>query len=197
MFLLGPVLALSAIGFLCWLMFTLAVFALPAFIGVTIGIWSFHTGASALGAIIVGLVAAGATFGIGQLLLLVVPWTWARLLIIAVYTAPSAVAGDAAIHGIAQMAMSSPVWQTVFSVIGAVAVGHHRPGTNQRHESTARTAGQGITGASSATLEAPLEAGPATPYQPSVTLITGMATRRAVGGPPRSPGKGNPIDESP
>jgi hypothetical protein len=121
MFLLGPVLIMSAVGFLCWLLFTLAVFALPIFIGITVGIWSFHTGACALGAIIVSLVVAGATFGIGQLLLAFAPWAWARLLIIAVYTAPSAMTGYAATHGIAQMAMSSPVWQAVFSVIGVVA----------------------------------------------------------------------------
>lgn len=123
MFVLGPLMVLSAIGFFCWLLFTLAVFALPAFVGITIGIWSFHTGAGALGAIVVAFVAAGATFGIGQLLLAFVPWAWARLLIVAVYAAPAAVAGYSATHGIAQMAMPSPVWQTVFAVVGAVAVG--------------------------------------------------------------------------
>ncbi|OJX78562.1 hypothetical protein [Magnetospirillum sp. 64-120] len=123
MFLLGPLMVLSAIGFFCWLLFTLAVFALPAFVGVTIGIWSFHTGAGALGAIVVGLVAAAATFGIAQLLLAFVPWAWARLLIVAVYATPAAVAGYSATHGIAQMAMPSPVWQTIFSVVGAIAVG--------------------------------------------------------------------------
>jgi hypothetical protein len=101
MFLFAPFLVIGAIGFFCWLLFTLAVFALP----------------------IVGLVAAGAAFGIGQLLLIFVPWTWAKLLIIAVYTAPAAVAGYSATHGITLMAMSSPVWQMIFSVIGVIAVG--------------------------------------------------------------------------
>lgn len=123
MFLFVPLIVLGAIGFFCWLLFTLAVFALPAVAGVYVGIWAYHTGAGMLGAAIVGLIAAGATFGIGQLLLIVVPWTWARLLIIAVYTAPAAVAGYNAIHGITLMVLSSPVWQMVFSVIGASAVG--------------------------------------------------------------------------
>jgi hypothetical protein len=52
-----------------------------------------------------------------------VPWAWLRLLIVLAYAAPAAVAGYSATHGIAQMAMPSPAWQTVFSVIGAVAVG--------------------------------------------------------------------------
>jgi hypothetical protein len=123
MFLFAPLLVLGAIGFFCWLLFTLAVFALPTVAGVYVGIWAYHTGAGALGAIVVGFVATGATFGLGQLLLIFVPWTWAKLLIIAVYMAPAVVAGYSATHGITLMAMSSPVWQTVFSVIGAVAVG--------------------------------------------------------------------------
>jgi hypothetical protein len=123
MFLFAPLLVLGAIGLFCWLLFTLAVFALPTVAGLYAGIWAFHTGAGGVGAILVGLAAAGATFGIGQWLLIVVPWTWAKLLIIAVYTAPAVVAGYCATHGITLMAMSSPVWQTIFSVIGAIAVG--------------------------------------------------------------------------
>ncbi len=123
MFIFAPILILAAIGFFCWLLFTLAVLALPAFVGVTVGMWSYHTGAGGLGGIIVGLVAAGLTFGIGQLLLAFAPWSWLRFLIIVIYTAPAAIAGYAATHSIAQMAMPSPVWQMIFSVIGAIAVG--------------------------------------------------------------------------
>ncbi|MFY9627729.1 MAG: hypothetical protein WAK03_06190, partial [Methylocystis sp.] len=100
----------------------LAVFALPLFASLTIGIWAFHTGAGVLGGIAVGLVAGGLTFGIGQLALAFVPWAWARLLIISLYVAHATVAGYSATHGIAQMAMPSPTWQTIFAVIGAVAV---------------------------------------------------------------------------
>lgn len=123
MLLFAPLIVIGAIGFFCWLLFTLAVFALPTFTGVYACIWAYHTGAGMLGAAIVGSAAAGATFGIGELLLLVVPWTWARLLIIAVYTIPAVAAGYSATHGISLMVMSSPIWQMIFSVIGAVAAG--------------------------------------------------------------------------
>lgn len=123
MFLFAPLLVLGAIAFFCWLLFTLAVFALPACVGYIVGVWAFHTGAGVLGGIIVGLVVAAATFGIGQLLLIFTPWTWARLLVIAIFTTPAVVAGYNATHGITLMAMSSPVWQMIFSVIGAIAVG--------------------------------------------------------------------------
>ena len=123
MLLFAPLLVLGAIGFFCWLLFTLAVFALPAFVGFTIGMWSVHTGAGVLGGTLVGLAAAGLTFGVGQLLLALVPWTWARGLIVTAYASPAAAAGYSATHGIAQMAMPSPTWQIIFSIIGAIAVG--------------------------------------------------------------------------
>ena len=66
MIVLGPALVIVGVGFFCWLLFTLAVFALPFFAGLTIGIWAFHTGAGVLGGIAVGLVAGGVTFGLGQ-----------------------------------------------------------------------------------------------------------------------------------
>lgn len=58
-----------------------ACFALPVFVGVTIGIWAFHTGAGMLGSIATGPVAGSATFGVAQLALALAPWAWLRLLI--------------------------------------------------------------------------------------------------------------------
>lgn len=122
MIILGPLLVLAAIGFFCWLLFTLAVFALPCFVGLTIGMWAFHTGAGALGGIIAGVVSGGATFGFGQIAMAFLQSPWLRLLIILLFVAPATVAGYSATHGIAQMAMPSATWQMVFSAIGAIAV---------------------------------------------------------------------------
>lgn len=122
MIIFGPLLVLLGIGFLCWLLFTLAVFAFPFFVGLMVGIWAFHTGAGVLGGIIVGLGAGGATFGLGQLVFAYVPWMWLRLAIILIYVAPATVAGYSATHGIAHLAMSSTTWQAIFSVVGAIAV---------------------------------------------------------------------------
>jgi hypothetical protein len=123
MIIFGPLLVIAGICFICWLLFTLAVFALPFFVGLTVAVWAFHSGAGVLGGILVGLVAGGATFGVGQFALGFVPWTWLRLLIILLFVAPAAVAGYSATYGIAHMAMPSATWQTIFAVIGAIAVG--------------------------------------------------------------------------
>ncbi len=122
MLVLGPLLVFAAIGFFSWLLFTLATFALPFFIGLTVGMWALHTGAGALGGIIVGVAAGGATFGVGKFALAFAPWTWLQLLIIVLFVAPATVAGYSATHGVAQIAMPSAAWQMIFSVIGAIAV---------------------------------------------------------------------------
>jgi hypothetical protein len=92
--------SLAAIGVLCWLLFTLAVFALPAFIGVSAGIWAHQTGAGFVGAIVIGAVVAGVAPGVGQLLLTVLRPTWLKLLVALAFVAPAAIAGFHATHGI-------------------------------------------------------------------------------------------------
>eukprot|EP01046_Picozoa_sp_COSAG06_P086522 COSAG06_NODE_33115_length_495_cov_0.722222_1_plen_92_part_10 len=92
MIILGIVLSFAAIGILCWLLFTLAVFALPFFAGVTAGTWAYDTGAGWLGAILIGMLGAGLTLGVGQLLLGIVRPLWARLLIALAFVAPAAIA---------------------------------------------------------------------------------------------------------
>lgn len=49
--------------------------------------------------------------------------TRAKLAITLVFVAPAIVAGYHSTHGIAKHMMPSEIWQIVFSVIGAVAVG--------------------------------------------------------------------------
>ncbi|WP_456817224.1 hypothetical protein [Bradyrhizobium sp. USDA 4520] len=115
--------SLAAIGVLCWLLFTLAVFALPAFVGLTAGAWAHDTGAGVAGAILVGVVAAAATFAVGQLLIVFVRPMWLKLVVAIVFVAPAAIAGFHATHGIVKHLMPSDTWQITFSVIGAVAVG--------------------------------------------------------------------------
>ncbi|ESX86589.1 MULTISPECIES: hypothetical protein [unclassified Mesorhizobium] len=123
MIILGILLCIAAIGILCWLLFTLAIVALPLVVGVNASTWAFNTGTGWLGAILVGILAAGLTLGVGQILLCVIRPMWAKLAIAMVFVAPAIVAGYHTTHGIANHMMPSEVWQVVFSVIGAIAVG--------------------------------------------------------------------------
>ena len=123
MIVLGILVSIAAIGTMCWLLFNLAVFALPFSIGLTTGTWAYGTGAGWLGAILVGLAAAGLTLAVGQGLLMLIRPIWARLLIALAFVAPAGVAGFHATLGIVKHMMPSETWQLIFSIIGAVAVG--------------------------------------------------------------------------
>ncbi|MBY3260281.1 hypothetical protein HFO15_01160 [Rhizobium laguerreae] len=123
MIILGILASLAAIGLLCWLLFTLAVFALPAFVGVTAGVWAHGTGAGIPGAVLVGTVAAALTLATGHLLITFVRPMWLKLIVAIAFVAPAAVAGFHATHGIVKHLMPSEGWQITFSIIGAIAVG--------------------------------------------------------------------------
>lgn len=123
MIILATLASLAAIGLLCWLLFTLAAFALPAFVGVAAGAWAHGTGAGILGAILVGAVAAAVTLAAGHLLMTFVRPMWLKLIVAGAFVAPAAIAGFHATHGIVKHLMPSDAWQITFSVIGAVAVG--------------------------------------------------------------------------
>ena len=43
MIVIGILLGVVGIGFLCWLLFSLAVYALPFFAAVSVGLWSLPT----------------------------------------------------------------------------------------------------------------------------------------------------------
>lgn len=123
MIIIGIIASFAGIAALCWLLFTLAVFALPFFAGVTVGMWAYGTGAGVPGGIIVGAIAAAVTFGLFQLLVIVLRPTWLKLLVALAFIVPAAIAGYHATLGIVSLTMPSETWQVVFSIVGAIAVG--------------------------------------------------------------------------
>jgi len=123
MLVLNIVLLLVTIGFLCWLIFTLAVYALPLFAGLTVGLWAFETGTGPVGGFLVGAAAAGAVAIVGQLAFAFARPIWARVIVAAIFAGPAAIAGYAATLGIARLAIPSETWQMAAAIIGAVAVG--------------------------------------------------------------------------
>ncbi len=123
MFVLNIVFLLAMIGFLCWLVFTLAVFALPLFAGVTVGLWAYETGTGPVGGFLVGAAAAGAVAIVGQLAFAFARPIWVRVIVAGLFAGPAAIAGYAATLGIARLAIPSETWQMAVAIIGAVAIG--------------------------------------------------------------------------
>lgn len=123
MIILGLILSVFAIGFFCWLLFTLAVYALPCFVGMTAAFAAYHHSYSALESGVIGILACALTLAAGQLL-----FAWVRVPILRagialLFAAPAAVAGYHATLGIAYIAMPHDTLSTVTAFIGAALVG--------------------------------------------------------------------------
>jgi hypothetical protein len=119
----GVIFGFVALGFSCWLLFALAVNALPFFVGVTAGLAGYQSGLGAIGAINVGLVAGAVTLAAGQSAFVVTQSPPMRAAIALLFAAPATVAGYHATLGLAHIGASSHRWQEVFAFIGAVVVG--------------------------------------------------------------------------
>jgi len=122
MIILGIVLAITGIGFLCWLLFTLAVYALPIFAGLTAGLAAYHSGAGVVGAIIVAIFAGGATFAVAQVAFARARRPLVRAAIGLLYSAPAAIAGYEATLGLARITIPSEGWRQTIAVVGALLV---------------------------------------------------------------------------
>jgi hypothetical protein len=123
MIVIGLILNVFGIGFLCWLMFTLAVYALPFFVGMTVGLAAYHSGAGVIGAPVVGFAAGAVTLVVGQFAFAVVRLSALRGAIAILFAAPAAIVGYHATLALAQIGVPSASWREAFSIIGAMFVG--------------------------------------------------------------------------
>jgi hypothetical protein len=120
---LGVILGLFGLGTLLVLLFTLAVYAVPFFVGLTAGLWAYDTGAGVLGALLVGLVTGVLALFAAQLLFASVRSLALRGMLALLFAVPAAVASYHAVLGIAAILVPSEVWRQVFAAIGGLLVG--------------------------------------------------------------------------
>jgi hypothetical protein len=110
---------IAGVIFLCWLIFTLAVNALPCFVALSVGMFAFDCGASALPAIAVGVTAAACVLTAGRFFFAASQSFMIRGLIAAVFAMPAAVAGYHVVYGIFGLGESAEAWRQAMGVIGA------------------------------------------------------------------------------
>jgi hypothetical protein len=120
---LGLLLNTVGIGLFCWLIFTLAVFALPFFVAINAGIWAYHSGAGVLGTPLVAAAAGGMTLAIAQIAFAMTHSLILRAVVAAVFSLPAAFAGYHVALAMAHFGVPSPTWQQVFACFGAVFIG--------------------------------------------------------------------------
>jgi hypothetical protein len=123
MLVIGLFLSVAGIGFLCWLLFTLAVYALPFFAGLTVGLAAFHGDSGVIGALVVGGLAGSAILTIGQIAFATMRTPLIRAAIALLFTVPAAIAGYHATFGLADIGVPSEGWRGAFAIVGAVLVG--------------------------------------------------------------------------
>lgn len=117
-------LLIFGLGALCFLMYNCAVYAVPFAIGMWVFFGVVHLGGGFLGAIIFGLFAGAFSFGLFQFAFSHVRSSIARYLIAGAFVLPAIIAGYSAGLQLSELAISSSVWQHIYALIAAIAVGY-------------------------------------------------------------------------
>lgn len=119
----GLLLNIAGIGVFCWLIFTLAVYALPFFVAINAGIWAYHSGAGLLGTPLVAVAAGGITLTIARMAFAMTRSPILRAVIAALFALPATLAGYHVSLALGQIGVPSLVWQEVFACLGAGVIG--------------------------------------------------------------------------
>jgi hypothetical protein len=120
---IGAVLGILGLGVACWLLFSLAVYALPFFVGLTAAFAALQSGSGVVLAFVVGCIAAALTLTLGRIAFAVARPTWARLAIALIYAGPAAYAGYHLMIGLTKIGTANQVWSQAFAVVGAFVIG--------------------------------------------------------------------------
>ncbi len=120
---LGLVLSFFGVGIFCWLLFTLAIYAFPFFVGLTVAFAVFHSGVGVIGAFLLGCFAGGATLAAGQIAFATSRSPLIRGGIELLYALPAAIAGYHATLGLVEIGVPAAAWQEAFALVGAVVIG--------------------------------------------------------------------------
>jgi hypothetical protein len=123
MVIIGVLLNIVGLGIFCWALFALATHALPFFVGLTVGIYSFQAGAGPFGANVVGFVAGSTTLVAGQFAFSVARSPILRLVVGLLFALPAARAGYDVTLAFAHIGVPSEWWREAFAVVGAITVG--------------------------------------------------------------------------
>jgi hypothetical protein len=120
---LGLVLNTLGIGLFCWAIFALAVYALPFFVALSIGMTAFQSDAGVFGALLIGTASGALTLVIGQVAVSVTRSLALRIAIATTFAVPAAIAGYHVVFVLSQIGVPSLAWREFFACLGAGCVG--------------------------------------------------------------------------
>jgi len=123
MIIIGILLNVAGLGTCWWALFTLAVYALPFFVGMTVGIYTYQIDIGLIGAIIIGFFAGALGLLVGQHIFSAARSPTIRLIVGLLFAVPAAYAGYSSTFSIAQVSIASEWSRQAFALVGAVVVG--------------------------------------------------------------------------
>jgi hypothetical protein len=130
---------LFGLGALCWILFNLAVYALPFAIGLTSGMYLYETGQGVFMSIIAGLFIGGFVAALGEFAFDRIRWVPLKLAIGLTYAVPAGIAGFHAAKGLAEFGSAGAAAITLLVLAGGAGRGRHGLGAGvglvrgQRH----------------------------------------------------------------
>ncbi|UFX46442.1 MULTISPECIES: hypothetical protein [Bradyrhizobium] len=123
MLVLGLLLNTVGISLFCWLIFALAVYALPFFVAVNMGMMAFQSGAGLFGALLIVTAGGALTLVLGQVAFAVTRSSALRIAIATAFAVPAAVAGYHVVFVLSHIGVPSLAWREIFACLGAVCIG--------------------------------------------------------------------------
>ncbi len=119
---LALILGGGVFALIAWLVFNFSFYALPFFVGLTAARLAFASGAGFLGAGVIGLLAGGVSFGLGQFAFTAARSPMVRLAVAGLFSLPAGIAGYASTYGVVQLCVGSDGWRHMFALAGGLAI---------------------------------------------------------------------------
>ncbi|MGY3038292.1 hypothetical protein ACVIIV_007462 [Bradyrhizobium sp. USDA 4354] len=120
---IGLVLNTLGIGLFCWAIFALAVYALPFFVALSIGMTAFQSGAGLVGALLIATAGGALTLVLGQVAVAITRSLALRIAIATAFAVPAAATGYHMVFALSQIGVPSLARREVFAWLGAVCIG--------------------------------------------------------------------------
>jgi len=111
------------LGALCWIVFNLAVYALPFAVGLTSGLYLHEAGQGVFLSLIVGLFVGGFIAALGEFAFERIRFAPLKLAIGLAYAVPAGIAGFHAAKGFAEFGSAGGLTISILSWLGALVVG--------------------------------------------------------------------------
>jgi hypothetical protein len=117
----GLLMTALGLGAACALLYYCAVFALPVFIGLSVGFWALNAGAG-IASVIIGLIAGVIVFVIGKLAFSCSRSPAVRWMIALLFVLPAAIAGYSLVLQLSQLSVPSNAWRHALAIVGGVII---------------------------------------------------------------------------